>query len=70
LYKGATDVAYTSAGETSDTKLTVTGLTSGQLYTFKVQAHNSQGWGDESLPIEFAASGVPAKPVISSLQYD
>ena len=45
-------------------------MTAGQVYNFKVVARNSAGWGDESAVIAVMAAGAPAKPVLTSLEYD
>ena len=53
--------AWTSTGGKSTT-YTVTGLTNGQPYEFRVRAVNSEGYGAESEPISATPATVPGAP--------
>jgi hypothetical protein len=52
-------VASTTSGQTS---YTATGLIKGTFYQFKVQAHNSIGFGEESVAFMAVAANKPNQP--------
>jgi hypothetical protein len=60
---GKAILAHTQFTKNTDTSLTLTGLTDGTAYTFKVYAHNSIGWGTAS---EFSNSAKPSKTTITT----
>jgi hypothetical protein len=45
-----------------DTIYTASGLTSGLLYTFKVEARNEFGWGDASESVTILCADKPDTP--------
>ena len=55
-----TNIAYDLIN--APTKITITGLTNGELYNIKLRAVNSVGDGDESTPINVTPVFTPAKP--------
>jgi len=52
------------------TRFTVSGVTPGQVYQFRLQAKNIYGWGSYSLNKQIAAAGIPEQmsiPITASL---
>lgn len=67
-YKVSTDTAWTTVNTNSAlTTFTVTGLTVGELYTFRVSATNSAGTGPYSLLAD--TSPMPAAALFSATMY-
>ncbi len=57
VYLGGIDVAHPTTNST-----TISGLVDGQIYTFKVAAHNSEGMGPESSGVSAIPNWVPTAP--------
>ncbi len=57
VYQGGTDVAHPATNS-----MTITGLTNGQSYSFRVAAHNSNGTGTPCSPVPATPFTVPGTP--------
>ena len=64
-YGSWTDIPNSAAGETNATSYTVTGLTNGTEYTFKVRAVNAEGDGAES---DEASATPVTTPTVTTLK--